>query len=105
MITVTIEKRYGAATVRAKVSASTIEWAVTMAGEGARLVLPIEGETFFAPVTAAGIDFGAMNNEQIEAAVDLGLTDAYDAWLRRLMDEMDLIEDPSEASTPLARLA
>lgn len=101
MITVTIEKRYGAngdSKVRARVSAPTIERAVEMAGEGARLVCPTDEKTFFAPVTAEGIDFGAMNNEQIEAAVDAGLSGAYDAWLDRLMDQMDLIEDSIEAS-------
>ena len=105
MITVTVEKRYGAATVRAKVSAPTIERAVEIAGEGARLVLPIKGETFFAPVEKEGIDFGAMTNDQVEAAVDAGLQDAYDAWLRRLMDQMDLVEASIEASTPQAQPA
>lgn len=105
MITVTVEKRYGAATVRAKVSAPTIERAVEIAGEGARLVLPIKGETFFAPVEKEGIDFGAMTNDQVEAAVDAGFQDAYDAWLRRLMDQMDLVEASIEASTPQAQPA
>ena len=108
MITVTVEKRYGTngdTKVRAKISAPTIERAVEIAGEGARLVLPIEGGTFFAPVEKEGIDFGAMTNDQVEAAVDAGLQAAYDAWLRRLMDQMDLVEASIEASTPQAQPA
>ena len=109
MITVTVEKRYGAngdTKVRARISAPTIERAVELA----RLVLPIKGETFFAaqrgyPVEKEGIDFGAMTNDQIEAAVDAGLQGAYDAWLRRLMDQMDILEDSIEASTPQAQPA
>ena len=110
MITVSVEKRYGAngdTKVRARISAPTIERAVEIAGgsPGARLVLPIKGETFFAPVEKEGIDFGAMTNDQVEAAVDAGLQDAYDAWLRRLMDQMDLVEASIEASTPQAQPA
>lgn len=100
MITVTVEKTCGAASIRARVSAPTIERAVVMAGDGARLVLPIDGTTFFAPVTAEGIDFGAMNYEQIEAAVDAGLSGAYGAWLDRLMDQIDLIEKPAPQKQP-----
>ena len=110
MITVTVEKRYGGngdTKVRATISAPTIERAVEIAGgsPGARLVLPIKGETFFAPVEKEGIDFGAMTNDRVDAAVDAGLQGAYDAWLRRLMDQMDLIEAPIEEPTPQAQPA
>lgn len=49
MITVTVEKTHGAATVRASISAPTIEEAVRIGGEGARLEFPVDGELFFAP--------------------------------------------------------
>jgi len=89
MITVTVTKKYGAATVRARVSAPTIEEVVAIAGPNARVEFPIDGETFFAPVTEQGIDFAAMSTREVEAALDAGLAGAYEAWLERLMDEMD----------------
>jgi hypothetical protein len=49
MITVTVYKTQGVQTVRASIGAPTIEEAVRIAGEGARLELPIDGELFFAP--------------------------------------------------------
>ena len=49
MITVTVNKTHGAQTVRTSISAPTIEEAVRIAGEGANLELPIDGELFFAP--------------------------------------------------------
>jgi hypothetical protein len=48
MITIHVEKRYGSSTVRSCVTAPTIEQALLLAGEGARVVFPIDGETFFA---------------------------------------------------------
>ena len=48
MITVRVEKRYGAASMRFSVTAPSIEEALELAGEGARVVFPIEGEAFFA---------------------------------------------------------
>ncbi len=48
MITIHVKKRYGSSTVRSCVTAPTIEQALLLAGEGARMVLPIDGETFFA---------------------------------------------------------
>ena len=95
MITVTIEKRYGAATVRAKVSAPTIERAVEMAGEGARLVLPIDGGTFFAPVEKEDIDFERMSLDELEAAYEVGLPGAHEAYLDALQG--DLGPDAAEA--------
>ena len=90
MITVTVEKRYGAngdTKVRARISAITIERAVEMAGEGARLVLPIDGEAFFAPV-AEGIDYAAMSREDVEAAHEAGLPGSHDAYLDALKDDL-----------------
>ena len=49
MITVTGYKTQGAQTVRASISAASIEEAVRIAGEGARLEVPIDGKLFFAP--------------------------------------------------------
>jgi hypothetical protein len=48
MITIHVKKRYGSATVCSCVTAPTIEQALLLAGEGARVVFPIDGETFFA---------------------------------------------------------
>jgi hypothetical protein len=48
MITIRVEKRYGSATVRSCVTAPSIEQALLLAGESARVVFPIDGETFFA---------------------------------------------------------
>ena len=48
MITIHVEKRYGSSTVRSCVTAPTIEQALLLAGEGARVVFPIDGEAFFA---------------------------------------------------------
>jgi len=83
MITVTIEKRYGASgatTVRARVSAPTIERAVELAdsyGEGGvRVVFPIDGETFFAPARREGIDFEWLTLDELEAAYEAGFPGA-----------------------------
>ena len=48
MITIYVKKRYGSSTVRSCVTAPTIEQALLLAGEGARVVFPIDGEAFFA---------------------------------------------------------
>lgn len=52
MINVTIERRYGTATVRSRVTAPSIERAMQLAGEGARLVFPVDPEAFFQPADA-----------------------------------------------------
>ncbi len=90
MITVTVEKRYGAATVRARVSAPTIERAVQLAGPSARVVFPIDGETFFALVgnPGEGIDFASLSLDELEAAYEAGLPGAYAAYLGALADDM-----------------
>jgi hypothetical protein len=48
MITIRVEKRRGNATVRFWVTAPSIERALEIAGEGARVLFPIDGEKFFA---------------------------------------------------------
>ena len=48
MIALTVEKRYGPATARVRVRAASIERALRLAGEGARVVFPIDAEQFFA---------------------------------------------------------
>ena len=48
MITIHVKKRYGSSTVRSCVTAPTIEQALKLAGEGAKVVFPIDGEAFFA---------------------------------------------------------
>ncbi len=86
MITVTMKKSHGATTLRAKVSAPTIERAVELACPGARVEFPIDTETFFAPVANEGIDYEAMTPEEIEEAYEAGLPGAYEAWLEVLKD-------------------
>ena len=49
MITLRVEKRYGNTLVRSRVTARSIEGALELAGEGARIVFPIDGGAFFAP--------------------------------------------------------
>ncbi len=49
MITLRVEKRYGNTLVRSRVTAASIEGALELAGEGARVVFPIDGQAFFAP--------------------------------------------------------
>jgi hypothetical protein len=48
MIAVTVEKNYGTATARVLVKAASIERALRLAGEDARLLFPIDAELFFA---------------------------------------------------------
>jgi hypothetical protein len=52
MVTILVEKRYGPSTVRSCFTAPSIERALRRAGEGARVVFPIDGETFFASAKA-----------------------------------------------------
>ncbi len=53
MITITVVKSYGPATVRARVTATSIERALELAGDGARVEFPIDPEAFFAPADSA----------------------------------------------------
>ncbi len=48
MVTIKVRKRYGAATVDSSVTAESIERALALAGPGARVVFPLDPETFFA---------------------------------------------------------
>jgi hypothetical protein len=78
MITVTVYKTQGAQTVRASISAASIEEAVRIAGEGARLEVPIDGKLFFAPqqshpVAKDGTDDASTTLDGREAACGAGL--------------------------------
>ena len=53
MIEVSVEKGHGAATVRFRVIAESIERAIELAGEDARVVFPIDPERFFVRGDAA----------------------------------------------------
>ena len=93
MITVTVEKRYGAGgatTIRARITAPTIERAVELAGPNSRVVFPIDANAFFAPASnpGEGIDYGAMTPEGIENAYEAGLPGAYEAWVDHLKDDL-----------------
>ena len=70
MIAVTVEKCYGTATARWRVRTTSIERALRLAGEGARVVFPIEAEVFFAaPDTQEGIEeLSPVGNEEVMAA-------------------------------------
>ena len=48
MIEVTVEKRCGMATARVRMRAISIERALRLAGEGTRVVFPIDAQLFFA---------------------------------------------------------
>jgi hypothetical protein len=48
MICIRVEKCCGFVTVRFRVTAPSIERALEIAGEGAKVVFPIDGEEFFA---------------------------------------------------------
>jgi hypothetical protein len=48
MISIRVEKRYGHVNVHTRVTAPSIERALEVAGEGAKVVFPINGEEFFA---------------------------------------------------------
>jgi len=88
MITVAIKKSHGATTLRAKVSAPTIERAVEIAGPGARVEFPVDGETFFAPAANEGIDYEPMTAEEVAKAYNANLPGAYEAWLEVLKDDL-----------------
>jgi hypothetical protein len=71
MITLTVEKRYGPATSRVRVRAASIERALRLAGEGARVVFPIDAQLFFAEQDAQeGIEelSPVGNEEEVMAA-------------------------------------
>jgi hypothetical protein len=76
MITVTVNKTHGAQTVRARISAPSIEEAVRIAGEGASLEFPIDGKLFFAP--QEGYPVAKEGTDYVSAALD-GAEAAYEA--------------------------
>ncbi len=88
MITVTVEKKYGATTIHAKISAHTIERAVELAGPNAHVEFPINGEAFFASIRAEGIDYSSMSPEQLEVAYEADLPGAHEAYLNVLKDDL-----------------
>lgn len=91
MITVTIEQKTGAVSRRLNVSAASIERALEIAGNPttqARVVFPIDGHAFFAPVTAEGIDYEAMSPEEIADAREADLPGACNAWIDVLKDDL-----------------
>ena len=47
-ISIRVERRYGPTIVRSSVTAPSIEEALELAGDGARVVFPTNGEAFFA---------------------------------------------------------
>jgi hypothetical protein len=77
MITVTVNKTHGTQTVRASISAPSIEEAVRIAGDGAHLEFPIDGELFFSPqegdpVAKEGTDDASTTLDGAEAAHEAG---------------------------------
>ncbi len=70
MIAVTVEKRYGAATARVRVTATSIERAFRLAGEDARVVFPTDAGLIFAAGDASGSTEGLspFGNEEVMAA-------------------------------------
>jgi len=70
VITVTVEKSYGRATVRVRVRAASIERALRLAGEDTRVVFPIDPEPFFvAKDTQEGIEgLPPVSSEEVMAA-------------------------------------
>jgi hypothetical protein len=70
MIAVTVEKSYGAATARMRIRAASIERVLHLAGEGARVVFPIDAELFFAEQDAQeGMEeLSPVGNEEVMAA-------------------------------------
>jgi hypothetical protein len=60
-ICIRVERRYGPTIVRSSVTAPSIDEALELAGDGARVVFPADGEAFFASA-----------KETSQAAVDRG---------------------------------
>jgi hypothetical protein len=55
MISIRVQRRRGNVTVRFRVTAPSIERALEIAGEGTRVVFPIDGEEFFATYLIAEV--------------------------------------------------
>ena len=108
MVTLVVLQKKGPLTRRLTVSAASVERAVEIArcgAEEARVVFPIDGQLFFAPVGKAegragaangdakgdareGIRYDAMTQEEVEAAYEANLPGSYEAYLDVLRDDM-----------------
>ena len=101
MVTLVVLQKKGPFTRRLTVSAASVERAVEIArcgAEDARVVFPIDGQLFFAPVGEAegsiigdareGIRYDAMSREEVEAAYDANLPGSHEAYLNMLRDDM-----------------
>jgi hypothetical protein len=61
MISIRVVRRYGSTTVRSSVTAPSVEEALELAGDGARVLFPIDGEVFFTSakeISQATVDEG-----------------------------------------------
>ena len=105
MVTLVVLQKKGPLTRRLTVSAASVRRAVEIArcgAEEARVVFPIDGQLFFAPVGEAegsangvaigeaseGIRYDAMTQEEVEAAYEANLPGSYEAYLDVLRDDM-----------------
>jgi hypothetical protein len=113
MVTLVVLQKNGPLTRRLTVSAASVERAVQIArygAEEARVVFPIDGELFFAPVGKAegsakgsakvnaigdaregireGIRYDAMTREEVDAAYEANLPGSYEAYLDVLRDDV-----------------
>jgi hypothetical protein len=101
MVTLVVLQKQGPLTRRLTVSAASVERAVQIArcgAEEARVVFPIDGQLFFAPIGEAegsnngeareGIRYDAMTQEEVEAAYEANLPGSHEAYLGVLRDDM-----------------
>jgi hypothetical protein len=101
MVTLVVLQKKGPLTRRLTVSAASVRRAVEIArfgAEEARVVFPMDGELFFAPIGEAegsanadareGIRYDAMTQEEVEAAYEANLPGSYEADLDVLRDDM-----------------
>ena len=101
MVTLVVLQKKGPLTRRLTVSAASVERAVKIArcgAEKARVVFPIDGQLFFAPLgetegsakgdAREGIRYDAMTQEEVEAAYEANLSGSYEAYLDMLRDDM-----------------
>ena len=101
MVTLVVLQKKAPLTRRLTVSASSVERAVEVArcgAEEARVVFPIDGGLFFAPIGEAegstigdareGIRYDAMTQEEVGAAYEANLPGSYEAYVGMLRDDM-----------------
>ena len=63
MISIRVVRRYGSTTIRSSVTAPSIEEALELAGDGARVVYPMDGEALFTSakeISQATVDEGRL---------------------------------------------